>query len=220
MSDAGSVEATDALYTARGLGRRSALGTRPALIIVDLVMAFTDPTSPLACETDEAVAASARLLAEFRVQGRPVIFTTVSYDDAGAAAAVTFLDKVPQLAMMRVGSPWVEVDPRLAPVEGEPVISKLFASSFFGTNLATILTSAACDTVVVTGASTSGCVRATVVDAMQHGYRVVVPRQAVADRAVGAHEASLSDMASRYGEVLSLEATMGWLTGCRSGPPA
>jgi maleamate amidohydrolase len=205
-------------YRERGLGHRAEPGRRPALVIVDLVRAFTDPTSPLACETDGAVAATAELLDRFRRAGWPVVFTTVIYDDAGAAAAALFLDKVPALAIMTPGSPWVEVDPRLAPRPGEPVISKLFASSFFGTNLATMLTAAGADTVVVTGASTSGCVRATVVDAMQYGYRVVVAEDGVADRAPGAHAASLTDMQAKYAEVMSLADTIGWLEGCPDRP--
>ena len=201
-------------YREAGLGRRAKPGTRPALVVVDLVLGFTDPSSPLACDAQAAVAAGAHLLDRFRTAGWPVVFTTVVYDDAGAVAAAQFLDKVPALAMLTPGSPWLEVDPRLAPRPGEPVISKLFASSFFGTNLATMLTAAGTDTVVVTGASTSGCVRATVVDAMQYGYRVVVAEEGVADRAAGAHAASLADMQAKYAEVLSLAETLTWLETC------
>lgn len=212
---------TSQIYLARGLGRQAQPGTRPALVVVDLVLGFTDPASPLACEADGAVAASAALLERFRPAGWPVVFTTVVYDDAGAVAAAQFLAKVPALAQLTPGSPWVGVDPRLAPGPGEPVISKLFASAFFGTNLATVLTAAGADTVVVTGASTSGCVRATVVDAMQHGYRVVVPEEGVADRAAGAHAASIADMQAKYAEVLSLTDTLAWLDSCppRPAPP-
>jgi maleamate amidohydrolase len=208
-------------YHDQGLGRRAEPGTRPALVVVDLVLGFTDPASPLACEADGAVAATAVLLERFRPAGWPVVFTTVVYDVPGALAAAQFLDKVPALAMLAPGAPWVEVDPRLTPAPGEPVISKLFASSFFGTNLATMLTAAGTDTVVVTGASTSGCVRATVVDAMQHGHRVVVTEEAVADRVAGAHAASLADMQAKYAEVMSLADTLAWLDRCPPrSPPA
>jgi maleamate amidohydrolase len=208
------VSDTTRTYLDKGLGHRAEPGLRPALVVVDLVRGFTDPASPLACETDGAVAATAALLQRFRPSGWPVVFTTVIYDAAGALAAAQFLDKVPALAQLGPGTPWVEVDPRLAPEPGEPVISKLFASSFFGTNLATMLTTAGADTVVVTGASTSGCVRATVVDAMQYGYRVVVCEDGVADRAAGAHAASLADMQAKYAEVMSLAATLAWLDTC------
>lgn len=217
MNDGGSIDAsaeTTAIYAAGGFAHRAEPGTRPALVVVDLVLAFTDPASPLACAADGAVTATAELLARFRAAGWPVVFTTVVYDEAGATAAAQFLDKVPALSIMTADAPWVRVDPRLAPREGEPVVSKLFASSFFGTNLATMLTSAGADTVVVTGASTSGCVRATVVDAMQYGYRVVVVEEGVADRARGAHDASIADMQAKYAEVLPLTATMQWLDTC------
>lgn len=208
-----SIDDTRATYRDRGLGARSAPGRRPALLVVDLVLAFTDPRSDLACDADAAVAATASLLERFRAASWPVVFTTVVYDEAGAATAATFLDKVPALATLTPDSPWVGVDPRIAPVAGEAVVAKLFASSFFGTTLDTMLRAAGADTVVVTGASTSGCVRATVVDAMQHGFRVVVPLEGVADRAAGAHEASLADIQSRYGEVMALAEVHGWLEG-------
>jgi maleamate amidohydrolase len=213
------VNDTSRTYEARGLGHRAEPGRRPALVVVDLVLGFTDPSSPLACDTDGAVAATATLLETFRAGGWPIVFTTVVYDEAGAAAAALFLDKVPALAMLTAGTPWIEVDPRLAPQPGEPVISKLFASSFFGTNLSTMLTAAGTDTVVVTGASTSGCVRATVVDAMQYGYRVVVTEDGVADRAPGAHAASITDMQAKYAEVMTLADTLEWLRTCPAAPP-
>src|SRR5207302_1314309 len=105
-----------------------------------------------------------------------------------------WFEKIPALGTLARGTRWVEIDPRIAPRSDESVLVKLFASAFFQTPLATLLTVNGCDSIVVTGASTSGCVRASVVDALQHGYRVVVPRQAVADRAMGPHEASLFDI--------------------------
>ena len=88
------------------------------------------------------------------------------------------------------------------------MLRKLFASAFFGTPLASMLAAHGVDTVIVTGASTSGCVRATVVDALQHGYRVVVPREPVADRAAGPHEAALFDVDAKYGDVVALEEAL------------
>ena len=110
----------------------------------------------------------------------------------------------------------MEIDPRIAPAPGEPVLNKLFASAFFGTPLASLLTAAGCDSVIVTGASTSGCIRATVVDALQHGYRPVVPREAVGDRNPAAHEANLYDIDTKYGDVVSVDdvvAHLGELAG-------
>ncbi len=188
-----------------GFHGRAGFGEKPALIVVDVNRGFTDPASPLACDLDDTVVAIQRLLAEFRAAKFPVIFTTVVYDDFARQAAAVFIEKVPALLVLQPGSPWVEIDPRIAPVEGEPVLSKHFASAFFGTTLASVLASAGCDTVVVTGASTSGCVRATALDAMQHGYRVVVPREAVGDRNPAAHEANLYDLDTKYADVVSVE---------------
>ena len=188
-----------------GFHGRAGFGDKPALVVVDVNRGFTDPASPLVCDLDECVAAIARLLEAFRAAGLPVVFTTVVYDEFGKQAAAVFIEKVPALLVLEPGSPWVEIDPRIAPVEGEPVLSKHFASAFFGTTLASVLASAGVDTVVVTGASTSGCVRATALDAMQHGYRVVVPREAVGDRNQAAHEANLYDLDTKYADVVSFE---------------
>jgi nicotinamidase-related amidase len=191
--------------TFAGFHGRAGFGTKPALVVVDVNRGFTDPGSPLVCDLDDCVSAIALLLDAFRKAGLPVVFTTVCYDDFGKQAAAVFIEKVPALLVLEPGSEWVEIDPRIAPVEGEPILSKYFASAFFGTTLADLLASAGCDTVVVTGASTSGCVRATVVDALQHGYRVVVPREAVGDRNPPAHEANLYDIDAKYGDVLALD---------------
>jgi len=196
-----------------GFHGRVGFGAKPALVVVDVNRGFTDPASPLVCDLDDCVAAIARLLDAFRAAGLPVIFTTVCYDDFGKQAAAVFLEKIPALLVLEPGSPWVEIDPRIAPGEGEPVLSKCFASAFFGTTLASVLASAGCDTVVVTGASTSGCVRATALDALQHGYRVVVPREAVGNRNPDAHEANLYDLDAKYADVVSVEDVLGALTG-------
>src|SRR5579884_3069360 len=198
-------EATRQLYSDRGLGGRQGAGTRPALVVVDLNRGFTDPASPLHCDTDAAVEATARLLEAARENRCPVVFTTLCYDEAGQKVAKAFIDKVPSLLTLAPGTPWPEIDERIAPAPGEPVLQKLFASAFFGTPLVALLSAAHCDTVIVTGASTSGCVRATVVDGMQYGYRVVVPREAVADRAAGPHDAALFDIDAKYGDVVSTE---------------
>jgi maleamate amidohydrolase len=190
---------------AEGFGERQGAGARPALVVVDLVYGFTDPESPLYCAADAAVAATARLLDAARGAGAPVAFTTVQYDEAGARVARAFLAKVPALRTLAAGTRWPAVDERVAPRAGEPVLAKLFASAFFGTPLAAMLAAHGADTVVVTGASTSGCVRATAVDALQHGYRVVVPREAVADRAEGAHQATLTDLDAKYGDVVGID---------------
>jgi maleamate amidohydrolase len=191
-----------------GFHGRAGFGKRPALIVVDMSVGFTDPASPLHCELEAVVEAIERLLAVVRAARLPVVYTTVAYDEAGKEKARVFIDKVPALLTLAPGSRWVEIDPRLAPQSGEPVLTKLFASAFFGTTLASLLMVQQCDGVIVTGASTSGCVRATAVDALQHGYRVVVPREAVGDRNPAAHEANLYDLDAKYGDVLPLDAVL------------
>jgi maleamate amidohydrolase len=188
-----------------GFHGRGGLGSRPALLVVDMSVGFTDPASPLVCDLDDVVAAIEQLLRASRAAGFAVIYTTVAYDEGGKQAAAAFIDKVPALLTLEAGTGWVEIDPRIAPKADEPVLTKLFASAFFGTTLASLLVGAGCDSVIVTGASTSGCVRATVVDALQHGYRPLVPREAVGDRNPEAHEASLYDIDAKYGDVVSLD---------------
>jgi maleamate amidohydrolase len=188
-----------------GFAGRAGFGAKPALLVVDVNRGFTDPASPLVCDLDPVVEAIAGLLDEARAAGLPVVYTTVSYGEGDRLAAAAFIDKVPALLTLEAGSRWVEIDPRIAPLPDEPVLNKLFASAFFGTPLSSLLTAAGCDGVIVTGASTSGCVRATVVDALQHGFRPVVPREAVGDRNRAAHEASLYDIDAKYGDVVSVD---------------
>ncbi|HKI93269.1 MAG TPA: isochorismatase family protein [Gaiellaceae bacterium] len=189
-----------------GFGQRAGgVGRRPALVVVDINKGFTDPASPLVCDLDETVDAIRRLLEAMRRAELPVVYTTVSYTEGDRVAAKAFIDKVPVLLTLAAGSPWTEIDERIAPRPDEPVLNKLFASAFYGTALASMLASHGCDSVIVTGASTSGCVRATVVDALQHGYRPIVPREAVGDRNPAAHEANLYDIDLKYGDVVSLD---------------
>ena len=188
-----------------GFHGRAGFGLRPALLVIDVNVGFTDPESPLACDLEGVVVAIQRLLGEARAAGLTVVYTTVSYDKGDRLAAAAFIDKIPALLTLEAGSRWVEIDPRIAPLPDEPVLNKLFASAFFGTPLSSLLAAADCDSVIVTGASTSGCVRATVVDALQNGFRPVVPREAVGDRNPAAHEANLYDIDTTYGDVVSLD---------------
>jgi maleamate amidohydrolase len=194
-----------------GFHGRAGFGLRPALLVIDVNVGFTDPESPLACDLKGVVVAIQRLLGEARAARLPVVYTTVSYDEGDRLAAAAFIDKIPALLTLEAGSRWVEIDPRIAPLPDEPVLNKLFASAFFGTPLSSLLTAAGCDGVIVTGASTSGCVRATVVDALQHGFRPVVPREAVGDRNPAAHEANLYDIDTKYGDVVSLDEVVAHL---------
>ena len=199
-----------------GFGGTQGAGRRPALLVIDVSLGFTDPESPLVCDLDGVVAAIGELLTAAREADVPIVYTTVSYSEAEKVTASAFIEKVPALLTLAAGTRWVEIDPRIAPLPHEPVLTKLFASAFFGTSLTSLLTSHACDSVIVTGASTSGCVRATAVDALQYGYRVVVPREAVGDRDPAAHEQALSDIDAKYGDVLPVARVLASL-GTRSG---
>ncbi len=191
-----------------GFGERQGAGRRPALLVIDMSLGFTSPTSPLHCELEDVVGAIDRLLAAARLKGLPVVYTTVSYGEGDKAAARAFIEKIPVLMTLAEGSSFTEIDPRLAPRPDEPVLNKLFASAFFGTPLQSLLVSHGCDSVIVTGASTSGCVRATAVDVLQNGYRLTIPREAVGDRNEAAHEQALYDIDAKYGDVVSLEQAL------------
>lgn len=185
-------------------------GNRYALILVDMCVGFTDPAlSPLASEADSVVEANQRLLAHFRERGWPVFFTTVAYSDKSQAAV--FREKLPALNVLKVGSGLEQIDARLSPREDEPVLIKHWASGFFATDLHERLGAAGVDGTVVTGLTTSGCVRATALDSLQYNYRTLVPREAVGDRDAAAHEANLRDLGIKYADVLSLEDTVEFL---------
>ncbi|BBL79173.1 N-carbamoylsarcosine amidase [Rubrobacter xylanophilus] len=194
-----------------GFGGRGGFGRRPALIVIDMTLGFTDPESPLACDLEGPVGEIRKLLQAARKAEIPVVFTTVAYRESDRLTAAAFIDKVPALLTLEAGSRWAGIDPRIAPLESEPVLNKLFASAFFGTPLGALLTAAGVDTLIITGASTSGCVRATAVDALQHGFRPVVPREAVGDRNPDAHEANLYDIDAKYGDVVSVGEVLEYL---------
>lgn len=183
---------------------------RYALVLVDLAVGFTDPArSPLASGAEEVVEANVKLLKAFRRRGWPVFFTTVAYDDPGQARV--FREKLPALNVLAADSPLVAIDPRLEPQADEPVIVKFWASSFFGTTLDEQIRQAGADGVMVTGLTTSGCVRATAVDALQHDFRVLIPIEAVGDRDAEAHAANLRDLGIKYADVLPLDQCLALL---------
>ena len=189
------------------LDRRSlGLGSRPALVLVDVINGFTDPACPLGSAADAVVSACAQLLEAFRANGLPVYFTTVVYHYKDQARV--FRDRVPALDVLEPGSHWVQVDDRIAPQAGEPVIEKQWASGFFSTDLDERLRSDGVDSLVVVGLTTSGCVRATAVDGLQYDYRVVVVREAVGDRNPEAHAANLFDMDAKYADVVNLDSIL------------
>lgn len=202
---------TQQLYLERGFSQRIGFGHRPALLVVDVITAFTDSSSPLGSNLDEVVAAIRQLLDVARARKIPVIFTTVAYDESAWQPAQIFITKVPSLKVLKAGTDAVDVDARLQRQITEPVLCKQFASAFFGTSLFSLLTAQGCDTVIVTGCTTSGCVRASVVDALQYGFRPIVPLEAVGDRSPEPHQANLFDIQAKYGDVIALDEVLNYL---------
>ena len=191
----------------RGFGRRLGLGERPALLVIDMIVGFTDPELPLGSELSGPLDATRRLLDAARAGGLPVYFSTVYYEEDGIWGR-----KIATLGSIRPGSPEAEVDFRLARRADEPVIAKKYPSVFFGTDLATRLVTSQADTLIVAGCTTSGCVRATVVDALSSGFVPIVVEEAVADRSQCAHSQSLIDMHDKYADVISIEEILSLLT--------
>ncbi len=197
---------TDRTYKKAGFGAAVRRGSRPAIVVVDLTRGFTEPSYASGADLTEVVAATTCLVEAGRPANVPVIFTAIAYTEAEASGdSVTWLRKAPGLRELVEGSDAVAIDPRLPMRPGHDVlVVKKGASAFFGTSLAATLTGLGCDTVVVCGATTSGCVRATAVDAVQSGFSVLVPRACVGDRADGPAGAALFDIQAKYGDVISL----------------
>jgi len=198
------------VYAKAGLGESVTLGSRPAVLVVDFSCGFTDPECTLGADMSAAVEATKRLLDAARAKGLPVVFTTIGYE-ASLKDGGLWLQKVPSLGELQIGGRWVEIDPRLDPREDETIVLKKGASGFFGTNLASILISQNVNSVVLCGATTSGCVRATAIDLLQYGYPTLVPRECVADRAQAPHDANLFDINAKYADVVSLEQALDYV---------
>lgn len=201
---------TREVYERARLGQSVTPGSRPAVLVVDFSRGFTDPESTMGSDLTEEVGATNRLLAAARERGIPIIFTTIGFE-ANLKDGSLWLQKAPGLAELQVGGKWVEIDPRLERREDEVVILKKGASAFFGTNLPSVLVSENVDTIVLCGATTSGCIRATAVDLLQYGYPTLVPRECVGDRARAPHEANLIDIQAKYADVVSVEDALSYL---------
>lgn len=190
---------------------RLGFGRKPALIIVDFINAYITEGSPLFAQgVVEAVDETVELLDVARANRIKVIYTQVIYNDNGLDGGL-FVQKVPILLKMVEGEPLAEIVPALPPTAADVIIKKQYASAFFGTPLAAMLTAMGVDTLIITGCSTSGCIRATAVDAMQSGFRPIVPRECVGDRHEAPHEANLFDINSKYGDVVSKQEVIHYL---------
>ncbi len=189
-------------YAKAGFGGRLVAGTKPVLLIVDICMAYLDPASPLYAGVESVLISNINLVSAARAAGVPVIFTRVVFHPSGKDGGV-FFRKVPALKAFLQGSPLAEFHPDLTPDAGDIVVTKQYASAFFGTSLASTLYAMGSDTVLITGFSTSGCVRASALDALQHGFIPFVVKEACGDRDAGVQQANLFDLQAKYAEVVA-----------------
>jgi maleamate amidohydrolase len=191
----------DADYARAGFGVGLGFGRRPALVIVDFVVAYLDRDSPLYAGVEAELAVNERLLTSAREAGVPVFWTNVEYTPGGADGG-HFYRKIKALSVFDRGSPLGAFPPSLRPREGEIVVTKQYPSAFFGTQLATLLTARGIDTCIITGLSTSGCVRATALDALQHGFVPIVVEDACGDRDRRVHDANIFDLGAKYADIV------------------
>ena len=188
-------------YDGAGYNRRLGFGERPALILIDFVEAYFDKSSPLFAGVDDALACAIRVRGAARRAGVFVIYTNVVFTKGGVNGGI-FMKKVPTLSIMEEDKPLGAWPKGLEPGDGELVISKQYPSSFFGTSLSSTLTALGIDTLILTGLTTSGCVRATCIDTVSYGFRPIIVGDACGDRDDRPHEANLFDMNAKYGDVV------------------
>lgn len=201
-------------YAAAGFDGHLPFGTSPALLMVDVCNAYLDPASPLYAGVEDALAANIRLLAASRRVGIPAVFTRVLYNADGTDGGL-FYRKVPALAAYLPGNPLGEFPAGFGPEPGDVVVTKQYASAFFGTSLAATLNALRVDSLLITGFSTSGCVRATALDALQNGFAPFVVRDGCGDRAAGPHEANLFDLQAKYAEVIDEQRALALIANPR-----
>ncbi len=190
------------IYEKQGFAQTIGLGERPALVMVDFVLGFTDPAHFGGGNINDAIGATQHLLHAARQRAWPIAHTRVVYADDGSDAGA-FTRKAPGLKKLTETSPLSQIVKELQPLPGEVVIRKRQASAFFGTEFSSWLIWNKIDTLLVTGCTTSGCVRATVVDAVAHNLRTIVVTDCVGDRAMGPHEANLFDMGQKYADLMT-----------------
>jgi maleamate amidohydrolase len=191
---------------------RVGFGKKPALLVIDFIRAYTQEGSALyANPVVAAVHESIDLVECAREKKVPILYTRVLYNANGLDGGL-FVQKVPVLRQMVEGEPLADIVPELPPQPQDVIIIKQYASAFFGTSLSATLVALGIDTLILTGCSTSGCIRATAVDGLQYGYRVIVPRECVGDRHSAPHEANLFDINAKYGDVVVKQDVMAYLS--------
>ena len=202
---------TEKIYERAGMNNRIGYGDTPVLLVIDLQKGFTDPENPLGGDLTDVVNRTNRLLEAARTGNIPVVFTRILTSHETSDDFGIWNEKIPALETLAVESKWVELDERLQRRENDYLLDKRQASAFHETELNSMLGARGTDTIVVAGCTTSGCVRASALDACQHGYRAIVPEEAVGDRAIEPHEANLFDIDAKYGDVRPIEETIEYL---------
>ena len=206
---------TGQFYEARGIGGRVGYGRRPAVLVVDMQVGLDDPAYKVGADQTPAVEAIASLLPVARASDVPIVFVRTGYRPDGRDGGL-FVQKIPGLLELQLDSPAVDIDPRLEPREDDIVVTKKFASAFFQTNLPSVLMAEDVDTIILTGCSTSGCIRAAAIDGISHGYRMILPEECISDRAEGPHRANLFDINAKYGDVVPLSEVIDYFEGLPS----
>jgi len=207
-------------FRQRGFGLKIGFGERPALIVIDMLKGFTDPAMPLGANLDREIDAQKQLLKVAHERDVAVFFSTVIYHEADIRDAGIWGLKQKGALTLTAGSEAVKIDPRLEMRPSDSLLVKKYASCFFGTDLVPRLTSRRIDTLIITGCTTSGCVRATAVDAVQNGFRPIVVHEAVGDRSAAAHEQSLFDLNAKYADVVPLDEALQYLQTIGHNRPA
>jgi nicotinamidase-related amidase len=206
-----SGKADEDFFKARGFGIKIGFGERPALIVIDMINGFTDAAMPLGAPLESQLAAQKPLIDAAHDRDIPVIFSTVIYNDHDLKDAGLWAIKMKGTLTLKAGTTAVEVDKRLDMRPTDSLLVKKYASCFFGTDLASRLMNLHADTLIITGCTTSGCVRATAVDAVQNGFRPMVVKEAVGDRSQAAHDQSLFDLNAKYADVVGLDETLQYM---------
>src|SRR4051812_29718859 len=199
------------LFAQRGFGLRIGFGNRPALIVIDMANAFTDEKAMLGSNLDGQITATIPILEAAHARNVPVFFSTVRYDDHEMRDAGIWASKLHGLRTLTADTDGWKINRRLDFRPTDTLLVKQYASCFFGTDLGSRLVAQGVDTLIITGCTTSGCVRATAVDAVQYGFRPMVVREAVGDRSDSAHSQSLFDLDAKYADVVGLDDTVQYL---------
>lgn len=203
-------------FRERGFGLKMGFGKHPALIVIDIIKAFTNSRRPLGANLDTQIEAIQKLISASHDHDIPVIFSSVRYDEADTRDAGIWRLKQKGVVDLAADTDGHEIDPRLDFRASDSLLMKKYASCFFGTDLIPRLACRGIDTLIITGCTTSGCVRATAVDSVQNGFRPMIVEEAVGDRSKAAHDQSLFDLNAKYGDVVSLQETLDYLKTANS----